>query len=110
LFKGSELKKRVHYQEDISFPKQWKDKKIRFSGSPICRFIENIADFVIHFIICHQYYVPVDSKAKKQVPLDDYVDELLSGIGEVARTGLGGKQFDLMCDMEAPHPSLRASN
>jgi hypothetical protein len=42
--------------------------------------------------------------------LDDYVDELLSGIGEVARTGLGGKQFDLMCDMEAPHPSLRASN
>jgi hypothetical protein len=36
--------------------------------------------------------------------------KLQNGSVEVARMGHGGKQADFMCDMDAPHPSLGASN
>jgi hypothetical protein len=38
--------------------------------------------------------------------LNEYVDEILSSSGKVAGMGLGGKQLDFMCNMDAPHPSF----
>jgi hypothetical protein len=37
------------------------------------------------------------------------VGKLLNRGGEVIEMGLGGKQLDFMCDMDAPYPSLGTS-
>jgi hypothetical protein len=80
-------------------------------GSPICHFLDKIFHFVIHFIIVIVlYYVPVNSNAIKEVPLDDKVDKLLNNGGEVTGMGLRGKRLDFMCDMDAPHLSVGKSN
>jgi hypothetical protein len=64
----------------------------------------------IPYYVLVLYYVTVNSKTTKEVPLDDYVDELLNGGGEVNKMGLDGKQLNFMCNMDAPHPSLRTNN